>query len=92
MAGTHALYTGDTRRFGNKVTLPDGREVDTTDAVIYLDTHDDAIEVAHQIGLAHVEHGHPDDVEVDVKTGKPVQRKFAYDDSHYKAHVRGQKG
>jgi hypothetical protein len=73
----HAVFTGDTRRFGNRVTLPDGTEVDTTPAVIYLDTHEQALEVAHQIGLGHVEHGHPDDV--DIVKGKPVQREFKYD-------------
>lgn len=92
MAGEHALLTGDTRRFGNRVTLPDGTEVDTTPAVIYLDSAEDAAEVAHQIGLGHAEHGHPDDV--DIVKGKPVQRKFDYDDSHHRKHGRsaGKKG
>lgn len=90
MAERHALYTGDTRRFGNRVTLPDGTEVDTTPGVIYLDSHEAAIEAAHQISLGHVEHGHPEDIEM-VK-GQPVQRAFKYDDTHYKAHKRGTKG
>jgi hypothetical protein len=75
MAETHALLTGDTRRFGNRVTLPDGTEVDTTPTVIYLDSHEQALEAAEQIRLGHIKHGHPDDV--DLIDGEPVQRKFA---------------
>lgn len=86
MAETHALLTGDTRRFGNRVTLSDGTEVDTSAPVIYLDSFEQAAEVAHQIGLGHVEHGHPDDVEADPETKNVVQREFAYDDSHYREH------
>lgn len=91
MAGEHALYTGDTRRFGNTVTV-DGEVVDVTAPIIYLDSHEQAVEVAHAIGLAHAEHGHPDDV--DIVKGKPVQRAFAYDDSHHRKHGRraGKKG
>lgn len=94
MAGKHAVLTGDTRRFGNSVTLLDGREVDTAPAVIYLDSEEDAAEVAHLIGLGHAEHGHPDDVDIDPKTRKPVQRKFVYDDSDHRKHGRsaGKKG
>jgi hypothetical protein len=77
MAGAHALYTGDTRRFGNRVMLPDGTEVDTTPPVIYLDSQEQALEVAEQIRLGHVKHGHPDDIEYDEKAGETVQRKFA---------------
>lgn len=93
MAEKHALYTGNTRRFGNRVQLEDGTEVDVAPDVIWLDSMEEAAEVAHAIGLAHAEHGHPDDVEFDDK-GKPVQRPFVYDDSHYKKHGRraGKKG
>lgn len=88
----HAVLTGDTRRFGNSVTLPDGTVVDTAPALIYVDSAEVAAEVAHQIALGHVEHGHPDDI--DIVKGQPVQRKFAYDDSHHKKHGRraGKKG
>lgn len=91
MAGMHALYTGDTRRFGNKVTV-DGVEVDVTAPVIFLESAEQAAEVAHQIALGHVEHGHPDDI--DMVDGKPIQRKFVYDDSHHRKHGRksGKKG
>lgn len=88
MAEKHAVLTGNTRRFGNQVQLADGRVVDTAPEIVYLDSLEDAAEVAHQIGLGHAEHGHPDDVEVDEKSGKVVQRKFVYDDSHHKAHGR----
>lgn len=92
MAEKHLLVTGDTRRFGNRVTLPDGSEVDVSADVIELDSMEQVAEVMHQIGLAHVEHGHPDDV--DIVDGKPVQRKFKYDDAHHKKHGRsaGKKG
>lgn len=87
MTEKHALITGDTRRFGNQVELPDGRSVDTTAHTIWLDSLEDAAEVAHQIGLGHAQHGHPDDMELDEK-GKWVQRPFAYDDSHHRKHGR----
>lgn len=92
MAGKHLLMTGDTRRFGNRVTLPDGTEVDVSAPVIEVESAEVAAEIAHQIGLAHAEHGHPDDV--DIVKGKPVQRAFAYDDSHHRKHGRraGKKG
>lgn len=86
MAEKFALLTGNTRRFGNRVALPDGTEVDTTPDVIYLDSLEQVAEVSHQIGLAHVEHGHPDDVDIDAKTGKVVQRDFVYDDAHHRKH------
>lgn len=92
MAEKHLLLTGDTRRFGNSVTLPDGREVDVTAPVVYLDSLEDAAEVAHQIALGHVAHGHPDDMELDEKSGKWEQRRFVYDDGHHKKHGRRKGG
>lgn len=86
MAEKHALLTGPTRRFGNQVQLEDGTVVDTGPEVIYLDTLEQVAEVAHQIGLGHAKHGHPDDVEVDEKSGKLVQRPFEYDDAHHRKH------
>ena len=93
-AERHVLLTGDTRRFGNRVTLPDGTEVDVTAPVIEVESPGVAAEIAHQIALGHVAHGHPDDVDFDPKTRKAVQRPFEYDDSHHKSHgVRaGKKG
>jgi len=88
MAEKHAILTGP---ITGLVRLPDGSEVDVTPALVYVDSPEQAAEVAHQIGLAHAKHGHPDDVELDAK-GERVQRAFAYDDSHHKAHARGKKG
>lgn len=94
MAGKHLLMTGDTRRFGNRVTLPDGTEVDVTAPVIEVESAELAAEIAHQIGLGHAEHGHPDDIDIDPKTKKVAQRPFAYDDSNHRKHGRsaGKKG
>lgn len=88
MADTkHVVLTGPIK---GAVTLPDGSVVDVTPATIEVDSLEQAAEVAHQIGLHWQANGHPDDVEYDPKSGKNVQRKFAYDDSHHKAH--GKKG
>jgi hypothetical protein len=57
MAEKHALITGPIK---GVVTLPDGREVDVTEHVVYLDSLEDAQAVAHQIGLRHEEQGHPE--------------------------------
>lgn len=94
MAETFAVLTGDTRRFGNSVTLDDGTVVDTTAAVIPATSAEQAAEIAHKIALGHVEHGHPDDVDFDPKTGKATQRPFKYDDSHFRKHgpKTGKKG
>lgn len=91
MAEKHALLTGPIK---GPVRLPDGREVDVTPGLIYLDSHEDAAEVAHQIGLHWEQHGHPDDFDIDEATGKRVQRKFDYDASHHRKHGRsaGKKG
>jgi hypothetical protein len=91
MAEKHLLLTGDTRRFGNRVVV-DGVEVDVSAPVIEVESEEMAAEIAHQIALGHAEHGHPDDV--DIVDGKPVQRKFKYDDSHHRKHGRraGKKG
>jgi hypothetical protein len=90
MAETHAVLTGPIK---GAVTLPDGTEVDVSDAVIYVESPEVAAEVAHQIGMHWKLRGHPDDIEVDEKTGKPVVRPFDYDESHHKKHGRsGKKG
>lgn len=77
MAETFAVLTGDTRRFGNSVTLDDGTVVDTSAPLISAESAEQAAEIAHKIALGHVEHGHPDDV--DFEDGAPVQRPFEYD-------------
>lgn len=87
MAEKHAVLTGP---ISGPVRLSDGSEVDVTPGVVYADSPEQAAEIAHAIGLAHAKAGHPDDIEIDPKTGERVQRKFVYDDSHYKAH--GKKG
>lgn len=86
MAERHVLLTGDTRRFGNRVILADGTRVDVTEDLIEVESPELAAEIAHAIGQAHVKHGHPADVDFDDEAGKPVQRPFAYDDSHHKQH------
>lgn len=87
MAETHALLTGPIQ---GPVRLADGTEVDVTPGVIYLDSAEEAAEVAHAIGQHWAKHGHPEDFDLDPKTGDRVQRKFAYDDSHHRKH--GKKG
>lgn len=91
MAGKHALLTGPIK---GPVRLVDGTEVDVSAPVIFLDSPEEAAEVAHAIGQHWQKHGHPDDFDIDEKTGERVQRKFAYDDSHHKKHGRkaGKKG
>jgi hypothetical protein len=89
MAEKHAVLTGPIK---GKVRLSDGREVDVTDPIVFADSHDDALEIAHAVSMSYVETGHPDDVEIDAESGRRVQRPFAYDDSHYQAHVAKKKG
>lgn len=55
---SHALITGPIK---GAVVLPDGTEVDVTPEVILLDTLEEAQAVAHAIGLAYTENGHPKD-------------------------------
>lgn len=89
MAETHAVLTGPIK---GSVTLSDGTSVDVSDAVVYVDSLERAAEVAHQIGKHWEARGHPDDIEVDEKTGKPVVRPFKYDDSHHKKHGSKKRG
>lgn len=89
MAGKHVLLTGPIK---GPVQLEDGTQVDVTPAVLEFDTQEEAAEVAHAIGLAWAKTGHPDDVDIDPKTGDRVQRKFVYDDSHHRAHGKKRKG
>lgn len=52
----HAVLTGPIR---GSVTLADGTEVDVQPDVVYLDTLDQAHEVAHLIGERYAAEGHP---------------------------------
>jgi hypothetical protein len=91
MAEQHALLTGPIK---GPVRLADGSEVDVTPDVLWVDSQEEAAEIAHAIGKHWEKHGHPDDFDIDEKTGDRIQRKFAYDDSHHKKHGRsaGKKG
>lgn len=91
MAEKHVLYTGP---ISGEVQLADGSRVNVSPAVLEFETLEEAAEVAHAIGLAHAKAGHPDDVDIDEKTGERIQRKFEYDDSHHRKHGRksGKKG
>lgn len=48
---SHAVITGN--HISGTVTLPDGREVDVTDYVVYVDTAEDAQAVADAIEAKH---------------------------------------
>lgn len=76
------------------VQLADGTQVDVTPIAVEADSEEHAAEIAHAIAKHWEKHGHPDDFDLDEKTGQRVQRKFAYDDSHHKKHGRraGKKG
>lgn len=87
--GDHAVLTGPIK---GPVRLADGSVVDVTPPVVYVDTPEQAAEVAHAIGRHWEKHGHPDDFDIDEESGERAQRPFAYDDSSYKARVRGKKG
>jgi hypothetical protein len=52
----HAVLTGPIR---GTVTLPDGRSVDVSDDIVYLETPEDAQAVAEAIGDRHARDGHP---------------------------------
>jgi hypothetical protein len=53
---THAILTGPIRR---TLTLADGTEVDVRPDVVYVDTPEQAAEVADLIGQHHADRGHP---------------------------------
>lgn len=53
---THAVLTGAIK---GTVTLADGTVVDVKPQVVYVDTHEQALEVAHLVGKRYAEEGHP---------------------------------
>ena len=53
---THAVLTGPIK---GTVTLADGTVVDVKPAVVYVDTPDQAAEVAHLVGERYAAEGHP---------------------------------
>ena len=55
---SHAVVTGP---ITGTVTLSDGRVVDVTPEVVYVEDQATAVAVAHAIGLHHAAHGHPTD-------------------------------
>ena len=83
MAEQHAVLTGPIK---GPVQLPDGTQIDVSPQVVYVDSLEQAAEVAHAIGQHWAKHGHPDDFDIDEKTGERIQRKFVYDDAHHKKH------
>ena len=70
------------------VQLADGSQVDVTAPAIEAESEEHAAEIAHVIGKHWAKHGHPDDYDIDEKTGERVQRTFVYDDSHHRKHGR----
>lgn len=75
---THAVLTG---KYTGTVELEDGRVIDATDPIIYVDSVETAEEIGFIIGEHWVEHGHPDDIELvddmdDPDNGNLVQRPF----------------
>lgn len=87
----HVVMTGPIR---GVVQLADGSQVDVTPIAVDAESQEHAAEIVHAIGQHWAKHGHPDDYDIDEKTGERIQRKFVYDDSHYKKHGRraGKKG
>lgn len=83
MAEQHAVITGPIK---GPVQLADGTQVDVSAPIVYVDSIEQAAEVAHAIGQHWAKHGHPDDFDIDEKTGDRIQRKFAYDDAHHRKH------
>lgn len=71
--------------------LPDGTHVDVTPAYTPVTSQEHADALMHQIGMHHVEHGHPRDVDrlTDPDSGAivPVQRPFVYAAPDGKTHV-----
>lgn len=63
MTAQHAVLTGPIRGI---VTLPDGRQIDVSDDIVYLDTLEDAQAVADAIGARHARDGHPHHLGSDV--------------------------
>lgn len=57
MAEQHAVLTGPIR---GTVTLKDGTVVDVKPAIVYVDTLEQAHEVAHLVAKRYVKEGHPD--------------------------------
>jgi hypothetical protein len=53
---THAVLTGPIR---GTVTLEDGTVVDVRPEIVYVETHEQAKEVAHLIGERYAAEGHP---------------------------------
>lgn len=53
---SHAVLTGPIR---GTVTLADGTVVDVRELVVYVDTPEQAAEVAHLIGERYAAEGHP---------------------------------
>lgn len=56
MANDHELHTGP---IDAKLTCADGTVVDVTPLVIYLESHERALEVCELISQYYVTHGHP---------------------------------
>lgn len=82
----HVVLTGPIR---GPVVLADGSVVDVTPEAIEVGSQEEAAEIAHAIGQHWAKVGHPDDFDLDEKTGQRIQRKFVYDDAHHKKHGRG---
>ena len=55
---SHAVVTGP---IVGTVMLPDGRIVDVTPQVVYVESQATAVAVAHAIGEHTATHGHPTD-------------------------------
>lgn len=75
VTGTHAVLTGPIR---GTVTREDGTEVDVTEGIVFVNSAEEAEEVAFLIGERYAEEGHPDDIERDEK-GNLVQRPFVHE-------------
>lgn len=88
----HVVMTGP---ISGPVQLADGgSRIDVTPVAVEADSPEHAAEIVHAIGQHWAKHGHPDDFDIDEKTGERIQRKFVYDDAHHKKHGRraGKKG
>lgn len=82
--GDHVVITGPITGF---VTLEDGTRIDVSQPHIVAASQDQAVEVAHLIGLhwAAPENVHPGQIDVG-EDGEVTVNDFVYDDTNHQAY------
>lgn len=71
---THAVLVGPIQA---NLTLADGTVVDAYPPVVYVDTYEQAQEVAHLVGQHYADNGHPTDPEFTYNKAASAPRKKA---------------